>query len=592
MSRIFQNKHLNYKYAVALIIIIQALFVSIAFGVRKRGYHSDELWNYGFANSTDGMHVFSQDGINYYNCLKWVDSEVLLKYISVNKSEIFSYSSIYKNAEKDLNPPLQYMLLHLICSFFPNVWSKWFCFAINLAAFIITQIYLFKFLKEITDNLIVSMSGIILYGFSVGVLNISFFLRIYALGVAFAMMFMYHSYMVFKNRNDYKKQRHSLIMVFISCFLGSYTLHLFFSISFIITFMFSIFYLFSKNIKTLLRYGLTSACAVGLSILLFPSAISHMLDNSAKFELKKYPTNWQFKIYWSFLTKDISGFHNSALYTMTKNYVFVGIVIAAFIIIPICFLSRNEIWFKNLITKLKERAKHIWENKKNFPYIVLTLLVSINFYIFIDASHTSVPRMGLFSRRYIFLLYPLYAALFILLIYYILRVFILNKKVISTIIIIIVLAGIPQTYIFSGDFFAFRHEHTGITFDDIEKDANCIVTLNDIWILTCATNELYDTNSYYAVAMNDYKQDNYSENLDTSKPLYLILDISKFADSDKVENINDISVAGDATPEQFGFRTDKDEILEYYENLPISTKLELVGTDSLYDRKVEIYRLN
>lgn len=585
-----KNKYIN--LAAIIIILFQAILITILFDVRKQGYHSDELWNYGFANSTEGTQIFTKDGKHLDNCVAWMDSKKLLDYISVDKSEIFSYSSIYNNAAQDLNPPFQYMLLHFICSFFPNTWSKWFCFVINITAFIISQIYLYRFLKEITDNGIVAIAGLILYGFSVGILNISFFLRIYALGVCFVMMFVYYSYKVFEHRNDSKLQISLLVKVFLTCFLGSFTIHLFFSISFILVLMFSIYYLLSKNIKTLLKYGFTCAFAVALTILIFPSALFHMFGSSDVLEAKKYPTGWQYKIYWSFLTKDVSGFHNSALYTMTKNYVFVGVVIAAFIITPICFLSRNEIWFKDLVSKAIARAKHLWKNKHKFPYIIIVLLVSINFFIYIDAAHTSIPRMGLYGRRYIFLIYPLYAALFTLLIHYFFRTFIVKRKILNILSIIIALVSASLTYVYSGDFFSFRHKESGIHFDKIEKDANCIMLFNDIWILTCATNELYDTNSYYAAPYTSYKQDNYCENIDTEKPLYLILDISTFIDSEYIYNLNGVNLQGSTAAEEFGLRTDKDEILKYYENLPISTKLELVGEDALYDRIFEIYRLN
>ena len=38
---------------------------------------------------------------------------------------------------------------------------------------------------------------------------------------------------------------------------------------------------------------------------------------------------------------------------------------------------------------------------------------------------------------------------------------------------------------------------------------------------------------------------------------------------------------------------DKDEYLDFFKNLDITSKFELVGTDyNMYGRKVEIYRLN
>ena len=590
MNTFFQNKNIN-KKAVVAFIVLQAIFITILFGIRKQGYHSDEVWNYAFANSTTGTQVYITDDNIPTNYLKWSDSKAFLDYISVDKSEIFSYSSIYKNASQDLNPPLQYMLLHFVCSFFPNAWSKWFCFFINIVAFMITQIYLFKFIKDITQNDIVSLAGIILYGLSAGAINTNFFLRIYALGTCFVMMFVYYSFKLFLQRKECPNNS-LFIKIFITCFLGSFTIHLFFSIAFIIVLMYSIYYFFSKNYKLFFKYGFTCLSAVLLTLILFPASLYQMFGHTEVIGQKKYPTLWQFKIYWSFMTKDVSGFHNSAINTMTKYYVLLGVFIISFLSIPICFLARKEKWFKKAVTKVKEKIKSLYNNKNKFPYIIIVLIVSINFFIFVAAANSSIPRMGIYARRYLFIIYPLYASLAVIILYYLIKIILSKKKAVNIIMIITALVSVSLTYVFSSDFFSFRHEENGINFDKIEKDANCIILLNNAWLVTSASFELYDTNSFYLATFSDYEQDNYSNNIDTSKPLYLILETTIFPDEDEKNKDNAITVNGGMSLEDFALRADKDIILNYYERLSISSKVELVGKDVLFGRRFEIYRLN
>ena len=139
-----------------------------------------------------------------------------------------------------------------------------------------------------------------------------------------------------------------------------------------------------------------------------------------------------------------------------------------------------------------------------------------------------------------------------------------------------------------------RHKTYGMNLDGIEKDANCIIAFNEIWLMTCVTNELYDTNSFYATRYKDYKQDNYDKNIDTGKPLYLILDVEKVYNRETADEIYgnvdfDNTTASDCLLVDFD---QKSKILKYYEDLSISTKLTLVGTDVLYNRMIEIYRLN
>ncbi len=582
------------KIVLIIFILIQAAYISVFFAVRKDGYHSDEIWNYAFANSTEYKHIYTLDDKNLNNCLEWLDSDILRDYISVDKSEIFSFREIYDNAASDLNPPLHYMLLHIICSFFPGQWSKWFCFIINITFFIIGQFFLYKLTNDITKNTVASYAVLTLYGFGIGIINITSFLRIYAMGVTFTIMLLYFSNKVFEFRKDGAKQNKYILYAFISCLLGAMTVHLFLTIAFIIVLMYSLYYLFSKNIKTMLKYGIAMSLSVLSSMALFPTSVSHLSTSSSHFEAKKFPTPWQFKIYLSYLTRDISGFHISAMPTMTLRLVLLALFIIILIFIPFCFIARNEKWFISAKTKGKEKFKYIISNLNKCPYMVLLLLCSIVFFVYMTAKHSSIFRMGIYSRRYIFFVYPLFALLIILLLYYIFKVFIKSNKISNVLIIAVSLLLACMTYVFSYDIFSIRHKTYGTDLNGIEKDANCIMVFNEIWLMTCATNELYDTNSFYATRYKEYKQDNYAENLDTSKPLYLILDVEKVYDPETIDDIYGNVDFANSSPSDYMLVNyyPKSEVLDYYENLPITTKLTFVGTDVLFNRMVEIYRLN
>ena len=96
------EKRIKYHILISLIIILQIIYITYVFAFKKNGYHSDELWNYGFANSSESECIYVKDG-KTINAYEWIDSSVLLDYISVDESEIFDYKSIYENATKDLN---------------------------------------------------------------------------------------------------------------------------------------------------------------------------------------------------------------------------------------------------------------------------------------------------------------------------------------------------------------------------------------------------------------------------------------------------------------------------------------------------------
>ena len=159
------GRKINYSILLVVIVILQVVLITYVFAEKKHGFHSDELWNYGFSNSSEGGTIYSRDG-KAINTYKWVDSDVFLKYISVDENEIFDYKSVYINAEKDINPPLQYFILHAVSSLRPNTWSKWYCFIINIISFVMTQVFIYKTLRLIFGELC-GVSGSVLYGYCV-----------------------------------------------------------------------------------------------------------------------------------------------------------------------------------------------------------------------------------------------------------------------------------------------------------------------------------------------------------------------------------------------------------------------------------------
>ncbi len=53
-------------------------------------------------------------------------------YFAVKKNERFDYRKVWKNQKNDVHPPIYYILLHTICSFFPGKFSWWYAGSINI----------------------------------------------------------------------------------------------------------------------------------------------------------------------------------------------------------------------------------------------------------------------------------------------------------------------------------------------------------------------------------------------------------------------------------------------------------------------------
>lgn len=588
---LFLKKNIIFTF-LFLIILSQCLYFTISFSQNKKGFHSDELWSYGFACSSDGMNIFSErDRETPKNFNEWKDSSILYNYITVDKSETMDYASVYRNAADDFHPFLHFTLLHFICSLFPGTWSMWYAYIINIAFFILQQIFLFKLIRSLTGNSVWGLVGTFFFGFTTASEDILFFLRMYCPATALSVVFLYYVTEIYNKRND-KISKSLYIKLFITTLAGCLMLHEFLILAFVVSLIYGLYYLFSKRFKLGLAFGGTMLGSALLSIIIFPSTIPHLFGTTGTFggHVKKYPFLFQFKIYLSYLTNDIFGISTSPWYTMTSTYIFYGIIIFLFFFIPFCFIFRHETWLHTFFKKIKEGFCIFLNKFKKFNFAFIPLIISIIFILGINAYMTSIMNMGRVANRYIIIIYPLFAAFVISLSFYIMSWIIQNKRVRYSIYISLAFCFIILSNILAPHSYRFNFPHDGLSIEEIESDSNCIIMLSSSFLLTCATYTLGKTDHFFATTYDTALIADYNSSIDfNEKPLYLLLDVSIF------EN-KGLSLGGISLPQienNMESKYDKDKYLDFFKGLDIATDFTLVGVDyNFFGRKVEIYRLN
>lgn len=587
------GKKCTYRIILITIIAIQVVYISYLFGYNKKGFHSDELWNYGFANSTEGTHVHaSDDGKVRKNCDSWQNSDNLRNYITVDKDEIFNYAMIYKNAANDYNPPLGYMMLHFICAFFSGTWSKWYCFALNIICFVIMQIFIYRFAESVTNSEMAGLLSVFFFGFTAGARNITIFLRIYAPATMFAIMLIYYMHELYMQRDIGKASVKLYVKIFIVNILGCFTLNLFLPYAFIVTAMYCIYYLFSKKIKKFFGFGLMMLASVGVSIAMFPARIGQVIGGPDKLSYicKKFPLGLQNKMYWAYLTNDLFGIHNSIWKTMTFEYILLGLGIMAFIMIPMCFVFRNEKWFKSAIVFLKNKLKKIPHIIKEFNYTYVTMIVTVAFMIFIAAERTSVYTMGLYTTRYIFIIYPVMAVFTVTVVYSFIRIAVKNVALRNVICIVMCIVFAMLSYILSPQAYYFKHQEDGVTLTQLKEDANVIIVTNEEWLLTCYTCELYKTNSYYVANYESALTDDYNIS-NVNGTVYLVIDVSGMDGNDEKVGVPGANII-DLKVEKSGKQYKSEDYIAYFSKLDGVNTVDYIGSDAVFGRMVKIYKLN
>lgn len=118
----------------------------------------------------------AQTNNNAVQKTSWLSGDYFKRYLTVTKGEGFNYASVYYNQRADVHPPLYYMLLHTICSFTPEKFSKWQAFVVNLVAFWIALILLFHIAEKNFGGADTALLVSCIFGVSsVGLSGLTFF---------------------------------------------------------------------------------------------------------------------------------------------------------------------------------------------------------------------------------------------------------------------------------------------------------------------------------------------------------------------------------------------------------------------------------
>lgn len=577
-----------YHILLAIIILAQMLFVTYMFNEYKMGYHSDEIFNYGFANSYDRKEIYIDDnGEEIYN--KWLPTTVLTNYITVQEGERFAYDKVYAHAAADINPPFQLFVLHTICSFFPNVYSKWFCFSINIVSLGISLIYIHKSVELISKSKVAAFGAVLLYGFSAGAQSVTVFLRLYALGVMFGTAFFYYSAAIYENINDEEKKNKYYIRLGVSLLLGAFTLHFFLPFAFAITFCYTVMYLIKRQFKVFFKYGFTCLGAVIASIVIFPSTISHLFvsnDNLGN-NMHTYPFYLQVRLFVHYLVQDIMGFETDVFRGPNILTPMICVLFVVLLFVPLCFLLRKEKWFISFCTWLKKQAEFSKTKLKSFDYSIIVAMITIIFIIIISSKTTSLYRMGGYGVRYLFIVYPISVIAISTVIYFAFEVLISKKVLLNGINMFFICFIIYFNVMNNSYTFYMEHEESGITLKDIDSNANTIILLAEHWMISSLAPEMGNQNgNFFVTEIKDVEKNDYRYSNDN--PLYIIVDTSYIDDSKE-----DYGNAGeDSFSDILLFEVPSaEELIDYYKKNMELESVEQVGYDEVFSRTFAIYKV-
>lgn len=322
-------KKLWIEKCILVLIIAVSLVTMIVYGDQKEGYHLDEIYSYGLANSEylPFMHfgesgygvkdwmleygagesfgdivrnlikdfqILKECGFDIYSSeiyqdyliaqansadtftTTWVSGQDYVDYLAVSESNTFNYASVYYNQRGDVHPPLYYILLHTVCSVFQGTFSKWFGLGINFALLTATLLLLYHMVKKYFGGAVVALSVTAAYGLSNGFMTSAMYLRMYALLTLMTVLYFYVHLRIAEG--DFVIMGRKRLLLILTT-LGGFLTHYYFVLYAIgIAVVFVVWMGVRKRWKPLLQYLLTlSFTAVG-GLCIWPFALKHVFQ--------------------------------------------------------------------------------------------------------------------------------------------------------------------------------------------------------------------------------------------------------------------------------------------------------------------------
>lgn len=259
---------------------------------RIRAYFEDEILTDSVAQTIQNIAAFGMDlaknrrGAAYFSYPRpeecgWYGKEQIRDWFSIREDERLHLGDVYLNAMgDDANSYLYYELVHLSGSLFPAISAtKWSAFLVNAVALVAVLLLLYGIAGYFTADTKRQLLVCLLFGCSVGCLDLSTYLRAYMLAMAFQLALLLVHLKLYQAMRDgmekaVRRDIAGLLVLYPLGYIAHYTTGVWAVVLGIATLVW-----LKKNLtgqerkKNTRRYLICGILAVGIGILLDPMSV-------------------------------------------------------------------------------------------------------------------------------------------------------------------------------------------------------------------------------------------------------------------------------------------------------------------------------
>lgn len=427
------KKKLNISFLFLICTLVIGLGLAAYAISLKEGMHVDEYYSYGLSNyNGNGIHMDVQFNKTYAD-----SAEPFMNYMAVDEAHCFSYANVFEKQAKDVHPPLYYLILHTICSFFPGSFQLWYAGIINLVFFAGVILFTYYIMFRLSNNRVAAMLSAIFCATCGGMIQMNTFLRMYI------MLMFFITLLTWLNIKNYEHPSKLFFLAhFVIVILGGLTHYYFWIFLILQGVYFGISLLARKRFTHAIIYFLDTLLAVFCAIAIFPHMLDHIFSGYRGQEtLQNLSASSGYLDGLLDFARIINGHLSGGM---------LGILIVAFL----------ALFFFSLIKKRQlTTSLQLW---------CMILIPSLLFYMLIS-------KMAVYHYdRYISPIYPLIILLITGMIYYCAAALTQNKTFQYMLLYFVGAICIVTSY-FGCDWSYFERNDTSLTTAETFADYDCIV---------------------------------------------------------------------------------------------------------------------
>lgn len=370
----------------------------------KENLYEDEVFSYGLANCQKGPKLKFKQGVTYEPA-----KLPYMEYVTVKNDGRFDYANVWKNQSRDSHPPLYYVILHTICSLFPQRYSIWYAAGINIFFSLLTLFVLKKLIYLLTDHneticWLISMAFVL----SPGILSTVCFFRMYMMAMYWITLITFLLVNEIGRESNWK----FYTALFFTAVAGALTHYYCIIFTILICFVYGIYLLIERKWRDVAWLCLAGGVSGITAYSLFPSMIRHMFFGSRGSEAIENLEETAFSVFWE-RVKQFYHFVNQELFGNILSCVIAVLIVSVLVNLLLCKKTKRQI----------ETGGFSAEKRLLLKQYTLVIIPVIAYFLFVSKTASFIVD------RYMFPIYALLLSVVICLLYLLGRK-ILNKKVI------------------------------------------------------------------------------------------------------------------------------------------------------------------